>query len=112
MKKTKYLGMKSGAWECTHVGVANIQPAFTKKYDEDGKKIRSKRAGHRSYYYIFERPTSDAKAMKMVRLGYWQAKNVFAGVHDVEYYAEKKKTKPKQTFTNKVSYSFYDRIVN
>ena len=106
MKKTKYLGIKSGDWECTHVGVDRVQPAFTKKYGEDGKKIRSKAAGHQSYYYVFERPTSDANAIKMVRLGYWQAKHVLTGEHDVEYYAEKKRAKPKQTVKTIVSYSF------
>lgn len=106
MKKTKYLGMKSGAWECTHVGVERVQPAFTKKRDENGKKIRSKSAGHQSYYYVFERPTSSSDAIKMVRLGYWQVKHVFNGERDVEYYAEKKKAKHKQTVKNRVSYSF------
>ena len=106
MKKTKYLGMKSGDWECTHVGVDRVQPVFTKKYDEDGKKVRSKRAGHQTYYYIFERPIYDAKALKMVRLGYWQAKNVFAGLYDVDYYAKKKLAKRNPTFKNKVSFSY------
>lgn len=108
MKKTKYLGMKNGDWECTYVGVAKIQPAFTKNRDEAGRKIRSKRAGHRNYYYIFERLTSDAKAMKMVRLGYWQAKQVLKGERTVEYFAEKKANKRSQSFENKVSYCFCD----
>lgn len=108
MKKTKYLGIKNGDWQCTHVGVANIQPAFTQKRDAGGKKIRSKRAGHRNYYYIFERLTSDQKAMKMVRLGYWQAKQVLRGEKTVEYFADKKARKRSQTFKNKVSYSFCD----
>lgn len=108
MKKTKYLGMTNGDWECTYVGVDRVQPAFTQKRDEDGKKIRSKRAGHCTYYYIFERLTSDAKAMKMIRLGYWQAKHVFNGERTVEDYAAKKERKRSQVFTKKVSYSFCD----
>ena len=108
MKKTKYLGMKSGDWECTHVGVARVQPAFTQKHDETGKKIRSKRAGHRSYYYIFERITSDKKAMKMIRLGHWQVKHVMRGEKTVEAFAQKKERKRSQAFSEKVSYSFCD----
>lgn len=108
MKKTKYLGMKSGEWECTYVGVDRVQPAFTQKRDEEGRKIRSKRAGHQSYYYIFERLTSDAKAMKMIRLGYWQAKEVFRGARTVEDFAVKKERKRSQLFKKKVSYCFCD----
>ena len=108
MKKTKYLGMTSGDWTCTFVGVDRVQPVFTQKRDEFGRKIRSKRAGHQNYYYIFERLTSDKKAMKMIRLGYWQAKYVFSGEHNVEYYAQKKERKRSQEFTKKVSYSFCD----
>ena len=108
MKKSKYLGMTHGDWTCTHVGVERVQPAFTKKRGEDGKKIRSKSAGHQSYYYIFERLTSDKKAMKMIRLGYWQAKEVFSGKRSVEEFAIKKERKRSQTFSKKVSYSFCD----
>ena len=108
MKKTKYLGMKSGECECTYVGVDRVQPAFTQKRDEEGRKIRSKRAGHQSYYYIFERLTSDAKAMKMIRLGYWQAKEVFRGARTVEDFAVKKERKRSQLFKKKVSYCFCD----
>ena len=42
----------------------------------------------------------------MIRLGFWQAKHVFTGVHDVEYYVEKQKRKLNQTVRNRVSYSF------
>ena len=108
MKKSKYLGLKSGNWECTHIGVDRIQPAFTQQRGVDGKKIRSKRAGHCCYYYIFERLTSDRKAMKMVRLGYWQAKKVFSGERPVEYFAIKKEAQRSQEFKDKVSYSFCD----
>lgn len=106
MKKSKYLGLKSGDWVCTHVGIDHIQPVFTKKRDVNGKKIRTKSPGHQNYYYIFERLTSDAKAIKMVRLGFWQAKHVFTGERNVEYYAEKQKRNPKHTVRNRVSYSF------
>ena len=46
MKKSKYLGMKSGNWECTHVGVARVQPKFKqgtgrKQTDDPGAQAYS-----------------------------------------------------------------------
>lgn len=108
MKKSKYLGMKSGDWFCSHVGIARIQPAYTHFRDYDGKKVRSKRAGHQLYYYIFERLTSDAKAMKMIRLSAAQAAKVYSGQSTVEEFAIRKQNKRSQMFTQKVSYSFCD----
>ena len=107
MKKSKYLGMINGDWKCTHVGVAGVQPAY-KKTKVDGKRARTKSHGHQNYYYIFERLTSDEKAMKMVRLGFWQAKKVLNGECTVEEYAAKKERQRSQEFTKKVSYSFCD----
>ena len=79
-----------------------------KEKDANGKRLRSKNPGHQAYYYIFERLTSDKKAMKMIRLGYWQAKEVFSGKRSVEEFAIKKERKRSQTFSKKVSYSFCD----
>ena len=31
MRKSKYVGMKSGTWECVHMGVADVQPAFCRR---------------------------------------------------------------------------------
>lgn len=107
MKKSKYLGMKNGEWECTHVGVAGVQPAY-KQTKVDGKRVRTKSHGHQNYYYIFERLTSDEKAMKMIRLGFWQAKKVLNGDCSVEDYAAKKEHKRSQIYKDKVSYSFCD----
>ena len=103
MKKSKYLGMKSGNWECTYSGISRVQPKFKK-----GTKIYSKRPGHQTYYYIFERLTSDNKAMKMIRLNASQASKVWKGLHTVEYFAELKTAKRSQDFEKKVSYSFCD----
>lgn len=116
MRKSKYLGMKSGDWECTHVGVARVQPAFKKKRDENGKRVRSKNAGHQTYYYIFERLTSDLKAMKMIRLNARQVRQVFDGCITVEsvadakkeMYADERTRHCAKKFVNKVSYSFCD----
>lgn len=109
MKKSKYLGMTNGDWKCTHVGVARVQPAFKKKKDEAGKRVRSKSAGHQHYYYIFERLTSDGIANKMVRLNASQVRRVFDGWTTVESVAELKKRAAGKKFTQKVSYSFCDR---
>lgn len=103
MRFSKYLNFKSGPWTCIHVGVATVTPAF-----KAGTKIRNKSAGHRQYYYIFERPTSDGKAMKMVRLNAQQANLVLNGYRTVEGYAKKKKRERSTAFKQKVSYSFCD----
>jgi hypothetical protein len=103
MRKSKYFGYKNGEWVCTHVGISRVQPAFKK-----GTRIRAKRPGHRSYYYVFERLTHDGKAEKMIRLTAAQAKLVYDGVFNVEYYADLFKTKQNPRFVEKVSYSFCD----
>jgi hypothetical protein len=108
MKKSKYLGLKSGEWTCTHIGVDRVQPALTHFRGDNGKKIRSKRPGHQTYYYIFERLTSDKKAMKMIRLNAAQARQVLCNWFTVEDFARKKAAKRSQEFTDKVSYSFCD----
>lgn len=107
MRKSKFLGMKSGEWECTYMGVARVQPAYRVK-KVNGKRVRSVSVGHRQYYYIFERETSDAKAIKMIRLNANQANNVLRGKYTVEELADKKKAKRSKAFTDKVSYSFCD----
>lgn len=107
MKKSKYLGLKSGNWECTHVGVASITSAFKKK-KVNGRVIRNSTPGHRNYYYIFERLTSDGKAMKMIRLNAAQVRQVFKNLFTVEDFAQKKEVLRSQVFKDKVSYSFCD----
>ena len=108
MKKSKYLGMKSGDWECSYVGVARVQPAFKEKRDDFGRRVRNKYPGHQTYYYIFERLTSDQKAMKMIRLNAQQVRQVLDNKYTVEDFAQKKELKRSQTFVQKVSYSFCD----
>lgn len=101
MRKSKYLGLKSDNWTCSYVGVARVQPTFKR-----GSRVRSKQPGHQTYYYIFERITSDNKAMKMIRLTAAQASKIFTGKCTVEDFAKKKAAKKSQDFTKKVSYSF------
>ena len=105
MRKSKYVGMKSGNWECTHQGIADVQPIYCRR-KVDGKRVRSKHPGSRQYYYIFERLTSDAKAMKMIRLNASQVRQVRDGWYTVEDFAKKKAAKHSQVFKEKVSYSF------
>ena len=103
MKKSKYLGMTNGDWTCTHVGIATVTPTF-----KPGTRVRHKSAGHRQYYYIFERLTHDLKAEKQVRLSAAQILRVKNGYQTVEENADKKKATRTKTFTNKVSYTFCD----
>lgn len=107
MKKSKYLGLKSGNWQCTHVGIADVQPAFCRRR-VNGKRVRSKSPGSKQYYYIFERITSDKKAMKMIRLNATQVRQVLYNWFTVEDFAQKKEAQRSQVFKDKVSYSFCD----
>ena len=101
--------MKSGNWICSHIGIASVQPVY-KKFDRDslGRRVKSKSPGSKQYYYIFERLTSDNKAMKMIRLNASQANTVLKGLKTVEYFSELKEAKRSQDFEKKVSYSFCD----
>ena len=108
MKKSKYLGMTNGDWTCTFVGVERVQPVYKEKRDYLGKRVRNKYPGHQTYYYIFERLTSDAKAMKMIRLNARQVKQVLDQKHTVEDFAQKKELERSSSFKQRVSYSFCD----
>jgi hypothetical protein len=107
MKNSKYLGLKSGDWQCTHVGLADVQPKYCRRR-VDGKRVLSKHPGSMQYYYIFERITSDKKAMKMIRLNAAQARQVLKNWFTVEDFAQKKEAQRSQVFKDKVSYGFCD----
>mgnify|MGYP007111674210 CR=1 FL=1 len=107
MKNSKYFGLQSGDWTCTHVGVADVQPKYCRRR-VDGKRVLSKHPGSMQYYYIFERLTSDNKAMKMIRLNAAQVRQVRRRRYTVEYYALRKEQQRSQKFKDKVSYSFCD----
>ena len=103
MKKTsKYLYKTFGNWTCTHVGIAVKTGVFKK-----GTKVRNDYPHHQTYYYIFERPTSDGKAEKLVRLNCRQAAAVYRGELTVEEVAEARQEKGVKAFKDKVSYHFY-----
>lgn len=101
MRKSKYENFKSGNWTCTHVGVATVNGAFYK-----GTRERTLYPGHRTYYYIFERRTSDGKADKLVRLNCKEAAAVYRGDITVEEIAKTRQIQSVNKFTKKVSYHF------
>jgi hypothetical protein len=104
MKRTsKYLNKQFGNWTCTHVGISRVQPKKTLK----GKV--SKQPGRQTYYYIFERMTSDGAAQKLVRLNHFEAAKVYQGLASVEEIADYRQKKGVNEFKSKVSYHFVDR---
>ena len=104
MRTSKYLNKKfDNNWVCTHVGVARTQPKFYK-----GTRKTSRRPGHQSYYYIFERVTSDHKAEKLIRLNAGQAAKVFRNEIQVESLAKKRASRHEKKFISKISYHFYN----
>lgn len=100
MKKTKYLNQQFGNWTCTHVGIARVQGKKTKN------KTVSKQPGRQTYYYVFERETSDGRAEKLVRLSAAQAAKVYRGEVTVEEIADARQSKGVAAFKDKVSYHF------
>lgn len=108
MRKSNYVGLQNGAWTCTYYGIDYLQPAYRKKRDQDGKRVRSVSAGHQQYYYIFERPTSDGIAVKQTRVNAYQALQIKRGKLTVEELAEKKRSMNSEKYENKVSYWFCD----
>jgi len=101
MRKSKYENLKSGRWVCTHVGVAYVQATCLK-----GSKEPSLRPHHQSYYYIFERRTSDGKADKLIRLSHREAARVYRGEISVEEIAKARQAKKASEFVRKISYHF------
>ena len=102
-RTSKYINKKFGNWTCTHIGISRVQPKRTKT----GKV--SKRPGHQTYYYIFERLTSDGLAEKLVRLNALEAAKVYRGETTVERIARERKASKANEFKSKVSYHFIDR---
>lgn len=101
MKRTsKYLNKQFGNWTCTHVGISRVQPKRTKT----GKA--SNQPGRQTYYYIFERLTSDGAAEKLVRLNHIEAAKVYRGAVSVEQIADERQAKGVSEFRSKVSYHF------
>lgn len=104
MKRTsKYLNKSfDNGWVCTYVGISRVQARKTRH------GMFSKNPGHQSYYYIFERPTSDGKADKLIRLSANLAAKVYRGELTVESMAEARREANENKFIRKVSYHFHD----
>ena len=102
MKRTsKYLNKEfDNGWVCTHVGISFTQPKRKKD------RTLSRQPGRQSYYYVFERITSDNKAEKLIRLDKSLAAKVYRGEVKVEDISEARQTTGRTRFTNKVSYHF------
>jgi hypothetical protein len=101
MKRTsKYLNKQFGNWTCTHVGISRVQAKKTLS----GKP--SNQPGRQTYYYIFERVTSDGAAEKLVRLSHVEAAKVYRGTMTVEEIADTRQAKGVSEFKSKVSYHF------
>jgi hypothetical protein len=71
--------------------------------------VKAKRPGHQTYYYIFERLTSDGAAEKLVRLTAYEAARVYRGLTTVEDIARSRQQRGVSEFKSKVSYHFIDR---
>lgn len=107
MKRTsKYLNKQFGDWTCIFVGPARVQGKKTKK----GKL--SKRPYHQSYYYIFEKLSSDNKAKKTIRLSSSQAAQVYKGEIKVDLFAKTWKDLSNPKFEKKIFYHFIDKNKN
>lgn len=94
MKVSKYLGKTFDNWTCTYVGIANIQGA------------KKKRPGHRNYYYVFERRTSDNLADKIIKLNSAEASKVWKRLISVEELLDKRESKRPIKFMRSVTYKF------
>ena len=102
MIRSKYLNRRfDNGWTCTHVGTASKSRVFKK-----GTRTRNEYPNHQTYYYIFERRTSDGLADKLVRLNATEAAKVWRGELTVEGIANERKEKRENDFVKKVSYHF------
>ena len=107
MRKPKYLGAPYGDWTCVFYGIDYVQPAFSKRRRlATGKPVRNKCAGHRQYYYILERRTSDNLADKSVRLNAYEMLKVSRGLCTVEQIADIRKNNKAAVYTEQVHYCY------
>jgi hypothetical protein len=109
MRKSKFVGMRDGLWECVRCAVSTVQGARCKlKLTADGKKAKAKSPGSKQYEYDWRRPTSDGKAFKYITLNAQQSARVLKGLSTVEEYAQKKEAKRSFKHFEKIDYCFCD----
>lgn len=92
-RTSKYVGKTYEGWTVVHIGVATVQGAGAKW------------AYHRGYYYLLERPTSDGKFVKQVRLNANYMAQLARGQLNIEAIADKRAHNTKSA-TRKTTYTF------
>lgn len=98
-RTSKYLGKEfDNGWKCTYVGIASVH---LRRKHKNAVSV-----GHINYYYIFERLTSDNKALKMIRLDSSEAAKVYRGERRVEELVQERMNSSQKRFTQKISYHF------
>lgn len=90
-RTSKYVGNTYLGWTVVHMGIAGIHGA-------------GKYRGHRNYYYLVERITSDGKCIKQIRLDAKKMKALANGTFDIEAFADKKAHSKRAT--GKTNYAF------
>ena len=109
MKKSKFIGTKSGEYTCIDISVADVQPAYCRrKLTTDGKKAKTKSPHSQQYKYLYAKLTSDGKAIKHITLNAAQARKVLRGLATVDDYVKKTERKRSRTVQGRVSYTFCD----
>ena len=109
MKKSKFVGTKSGGYTCIGIGVADVQPKYCRrKRTEDGKKAKTRSPHSQQYNYNYAKLTSDGKAIKHITLSAAQARKVYNGLATVDEYVKKKERKRPQAVQESVNYCFCD----
>ena len=110
MKKSKFVGTKSGDYTCIGIEVADVQPKYCRrKLTEDGKKAKTKSYHSQQYRYPYAKLTSDGKAIKHITLTAAQARKVYNGQATVDEYVKKmEQKKARMTVKKSVNYCFCD----
>lgn len=102
MRKSKFLNQTfDNNWKCVHCGIEGVTGAFYK-----GTRARTITRGHRNYYYLFVRETSDGKFDKMIRLSHHSATQIYKGTRTVESFANRKEKFEDPAILNKIGYYF------
>lgn len=109
MKKSKFVGTKNGDYTCTTIVVRDVQPKYCrKKVDASGKRAKTKSPYSQQYGYLWEKLTSDGKAIKSIMLNAAQTRKVYLEDATVDEYVKKKERKRSLIFNDRVNYGFCD----
>ena len=108
MKRSKFVGTKSGDYTCIGIDVADVQPRYCRrKLTPDGKKAKTKSYHSQQYKYQYAKFTSDGNAIKHITLRADQARKVFKGLATVAEYVEKMERKHSRAeVKERVNYCF------